>query len=69
MNTWARTPDDHPVSVMDERTWQALTIGYVDLPRRRVHAGIWFRLLRTIIDELGATRSEWVLLQTSGGEP
>lgn len=51
-------PDDHPVSVMDERTWQALTIGYVDLPRRRVHAGIWFRLLRTIIDELGATRSE-----------
>ena len=53
-----RLPADHPVSVMDERTWQALTAGYVDLPRRRVHAGIWFRLLRTIIDELGTTRSE-----------
>lgn len=43
---------------MDTRTWQALTLGYVDLPRRRVHAGIWFRLLRTIIDELSTARSE-----------
>lgn len=49
---------DHPLTVMDKRTWQALTSGYVDLPRRRVHAGLWFRLLRTIIDELGATVSE-----------
>lgn len=49
---------DHPFTVMDTRTWQALTSGYVDLPRRRVHAGLWFRLLRTIIDELGATASE-----------
>lgn len=40
---------------MDARTWQALTSGQVDLPRRRVHAGSWFRLLRTIVDELGAT--------------
>lgn len=40
---------------MDARTWQALTSGFVGLPRRRVHAGIWFRLLRTVVDELGAT--------------
>ena len=39
---------------MDARTWQALTSGFVDLPRRRIHAGIWFRLLRTVVDELGA---------------
>lgn len=45
-------PPDHPVVVMDRRTWQGLTCGYVGLPRRRVHVGIWFRLLRTIIDEL-----------------
>lgn len=49
---------DHPVVVMDRRTWQGLTCGYVDLPRRRVHAGVWFRLLRTIVDELCATVSE-----------
>lgn len=40
---------------MDARTWQAFTSGQVDLPRRRIHAGIWFRLLRTVVDELGAT--------------
>lgn len=43
---------------MDDRTWQALTIGSVDLPRRRVHAGTWFRLLRTLIEELGTTLVE-----------
>jgi hypothetical protein len=37
---------------VDRRTWQALTAGYVDLPRRRIHAGLWFRLLRTMLDEL-----------------
>ncbi|SFU11474.1 hypothetical protein SAMN04487915_111128 [Arthrobacter sp. ov118] len=43
---------------MDGRTWHAMTTGSVDLPRRQVHAGVWFRLIRTIIDELGATISE-----------
>lgn len=43
---------------MDNRTWQAMTTGSVSLPGRQVHAGIWFRLIRTIIDELGATLSE-----------
>ncbi len=41
-----------PISAMDRRTWQAFTTGYVELPRRRVHAGLWFRLLRTLLDEL-----------------
>lgn len=41
-----------PISAMDRRTWQALTSGYVELPRRQVHAGLWFRLLRTLLDEL-----------------
>ncbi len=37
---------------MDALTWGALTKGGVDLPRRRVHAAVWFRLLRTLLDEL-----------------
>jgi hypothetical protein len=37
---------------MDARTWDALTSGGVDLPRRRVHAAVWFRVLRTLLDEL-----------------
>ena len=40
------------VLVMDARTHQALHTGTVTLPRRSVHAGVWFRLLRTLIDEL-----------------
>lgn len=40
------------ITAMDRRTWQALTKGYVELPRRRIHAGLWFRLLRTLLDEL-----------------
>ena len=41
-----------PISAMDQRTDQALTAGYVELPHHRVHAGLWFRLLRTLLDEL-----------------
>jgi hypothetical protein len=37
---------------MDARTWDALTSGGVDLPRRWVHAAVWFRLLRAVLDEL-----------------
>lgn len=46
------------IQSMDARTWQALTTGGVESPRRHVHAGMWFRLLRTLIDELGATLKE-----------
>ncbi|CNI48216.1 TniQ family protein [Yersinia ruckeri] len=54
---WVKIPGNlrqasFAVSVMDRLTWQALTVGHVDLPRRRVHAGLWFRLLRTLLDEL-----------------
>lgn len=60
---WERkSPTPRPASAtvlaMDSRTWQAMTTGSVDLPRRQVHAGIWIRLMRTIIDELGAAMSE-----------
>ncbi|MCB8748983.1 TniQ family protein [Rhodoferax sp. U2-2l] len=51
-----RTASDAIVA-MDRRTWQALTTGYVELPRRRVHAGLWFRLLRTLLDELNTPLS------------
>jgi hypothetical protein len=40
------------VSWLDCRTWQALTSGYVSLASGTVHAGHWFRLMRTIWDEL-----------------
>lgn len=39
---------------MDARTHQGLSTGTVTLPRREVHVGVWFRLLRTLIDELTA---------------
>lgn len=51
-------PPSATVLAMDSRTWQAMTVGSVDLPQRQVHAGIWFRLMRTIIDELGTTMTE-----------
>jgi hypothetical protein len=51
-------PASATVLAMDSGTWHAMTTGSVDLPRRQVHAGTWFRLIRTIIDELGATPSE-----------
>jgi hypothetical protein len=46
------------IAAMDRRTWQALTTGYVELPRRRIHAGLWFRLLRTLLDELNTPLSQ-----------
>ncbi|EXF95621.1 TniQ [Pseudomonas fluorescens HK44] len=51
-----RMPSD-AIAAMDRRTWQALTMGYVELPRRRIHAGLWFRLLRTLLDELNTPLS------------
>ena len=47
---------DWPVTketlAMDIRTWQALTTGKVDLPCRSIHAGVWFRFLRNLLNEL-----------------
>ncbi len=41
-----------PVVAMDQRTHEGLRTGTVTLPRGSVHVGVWFRLLRTLIDEL-----------------
>ena len=46
------------IAAMDRRSWQALTTGYVELPRRRIHAGLWFRLLRALLDELNTPLSQ-----------
>lgn len=40
------------INTMDQRTWSALTMGQVTLPRGTIHGGIWLRLLRTLLDEL-----------------
>ncbi len=45
------------ITAMDRRTWQGMTTGYVELPRRRIHAGLWFRILRTLLDELNTPLS------------
>lgn len=46
------------VAAMDQRSWQAMTTGFVELPRRRIHAGVWFRLLRTLLDEINTPVSQ-----------
>jgi hypothetical protein len=56
-DTAPRTAND-AIAAMDRRTWQALTTGCVELPRRRIHAGLWLRLLRTLIDELNTPLSQ-----------
>ncbi len=52
-------PLPESLSLMDRRTWQAITTGSVDLPRYPVHAGIWFRLLRTLLDELTTAQGRY----------
>jgi hypothetical protein len=62
--TWAggdpgpRTASD-AVLAMDRRTHQALSTGHVELPGRDVHAGVWFRLLRTLLDEVSTPATYW----------
>ena len=51
-------PAPEQILALDQRTRDAFRIGHVDLPHRRVHAGIWFRLLRAIVDELSCPISE-----------
>ena len=52
-------PLPESLSLMDRRTWQAITTGSVDLPRHPVHAGVWFRLLRTLLDELTTAQGRY----------
>jgi hypothetical protein len=42
---------------LDRLTFQALTAGRVSLPGGSAHAGVWFRLLRTMLDELSIAPS------------
>ncbi|WP_241256830.1 TniQ family protein [Rhodococcus sp. KRD162] len=69
---WDRTPpgsDEHapPIPVptvvaeIDRRTAAALTSGSVELGAGRVHAAVWFRLLRTVVDEVSTplVRTGW----------
>lgn len=69
-------PVDEPVASMDRYTYAALTTGEVALPGRTVHAGVWFRLLRSLLNELslattplnfhGRTTLEFVWRATGG---
>lgn len=69
---WDRTPagsDEHaaPIPVaaavaeIDRRSIAALTSGSVELGGGRVHAAVWFRLLRTVVDEVSTPllRTGW----------
>ena len=51
-------PASEPVAVMDRRTHEGITTGTVTLPRRSVHVGVWFRLLRTLLDEVNTPTSQ-----------
>lgn len=69
-------PASERIRAMDHRTHQALTTGHVRLPRRSVHAAIWFRLLRTLVDELsipisrlGSHASDLRLIWEKSGYP
>ncbi|MFY9808404.1 MAG: TniQ family protein, partial [Pseudonocardiaceae bacterium] len=48
-------PVDEPLATLDRYTHDALTTGRVELPGRSVHAGVWFRLLRSLLDEVSLT--------------
>jgi TniQ len=52
------TQANEQVVAMDRRTHEGLTTGMVTLPRRSVHLGVWFRLLRTLLDELGTPTAQ-----------
>jgi hypothetical protein len=50
-------PVGEPLATLDRYTAQALTTGQVTLPGRTVHAGVWFRLLRSLLDEVSLALS------------
>ncbi len=61
--TESRGAATEAVQKMDRRTWEASSTGAVELPRRRIHAGLWFRLLRTLLDELSVSPSNYGIRQ------
>lgn len=70
-------PAGEPLATLDRYTHTALTTGRVDLPGRSVHAGVWFRLLRSVLDEVSlhpgrqkaATRDVLQLIWRATGLP
>jgi hypothetical protein len=50
-------PLPEPLATVDRYTYAALTTGRVELPGRSVHAGVWFRLLRSLLDEVSLALS------------
>ncbi len=53
----AARPVDEPLATLDRYTHDALTTGRVELPGRSAHAGVWFRLLRSLLDEVSLATS------------
>jgi hypothetical protein len=45
-------PVDEPLATLDRCTNEGLTTGRVTLPGRSMHVGEWFRLLRSLLDEV-----------------
>ena len=52
-------PVTKAVLKMDMRTWKALTDGKVELPCRSIHVGVWFRILRSLLNELSLPLSRY----------
>jgi hypothetical protein len=54
MNPIIGSPEPAPPEIieLDLLTAQAVEKGVVSLPRRKVHGGLWLRLLRALLDEL-----------------
>jgi hypothetical protein len=50
-------PVNEPLATLDRYTHDALTAGRVELPGRSVHAAVWFRLLRSLLDEVSLATS------------
>jgi hypothetical protein len=50
-------PVDEPLATLDRYTYQGLITGRVTLPGRAVHVGVWFRLLRSLLDEVSLALS------------
>ena len=45
-------PVEEPLATLDRYTYEGLITGRVTLPGRTVHVGLWFRLLRSLLDEV-----------------
>jgi hypothetical protein len=50
-------PIPEPLATLERHTYTALMTGHVDLPGRPVQAAVWFRLLRSLLDEVSLALS------------